>query len=267
MNRKYSIIPLIVLFLFTACKTTKTLTTHQTPASGKISDVIAQVQANQPQFSTANVSKMSMAFNMGNRKINVSASCKLVKDSAMHISIQPFMGIELFKVELTPTNMRVFDKMNGRYFDTDYGFFSQRFGVDVDYYSLQSLLFGQFFCIGNKNIMIDKCVLNQNNNPRTIDFETEKMKQTTEITAQNVIQMVLLIAKDSKYQLSTNYSNYVIEKGVNFPETIVLNATNQKTEASCEFSVLRVDFNTPLKLVASDTDRYSRGDIEQLLKK
>ncbi len=267
MNKKLTIIPLIVLLSFTACKTTKTLSRHQTPAANKLSEVIAQVQANQPQFTTANVSKMSMAFNMGDRKVNVSASCKLVKDSAMHISIQPFMGIELFKVELTPENMRVFDKMNGRYFETDYGFFSKRFGVDVDYYSLQSLLFGQFFCIGNKGIALDKCILNQNNNPRTIDFETDNMKQSTEISAQNIIQMVLLIAKNSNYQLSTNYSDYIVEKGVNFPQKIMLNATNQKTEASCEFSVLRVDFNSPLKLVASDTGRYSHGDIEQLLKK
>ncbi len=91
---------------------------------------------------------MSLALDLLDRKVNVSASCKFYKDSAMHISIQPFMGIEMFKAELNPDSIIVFDKMNRRYYVINYNYFTERFGVDIDFNSLQALISNQFFCVG-----------------------------------------------------------------------------------------------------------------------
>ena len=55
--------------------------------------------------------------------------------------------------------------------------------------------------------------------------------------------------------------------GVSFPGKISLNATNQKHTVACDFSILRVEFNGPFKFQATNANRYSKGDIEQLLKK
>lgn len=268
MKNKLYIVCVLLLVFFSSCKTTRKITKTGAKQETQIAQLIEQIQKKQPQFTSANVSKMSLALNMSNREVNVNATCKIQKDSAIHLSIQPFMGIELFKAELTPDSLWVFDKMNKRYYAVDYGFFSKRFGVDVDFYSLQSLLFGQFFCIGNKDIKVDSCIATDLSEGRkNIDFENEKMKQSTEISSDFTILQVLLKSKNSNYELKTNYSDYIVLNTVNFPQKIAMKATNQKNDASCDFSILRVDFNTPIKLSATNPDRYNRGDIYQLLKK
>lgn len=268
MNHKIILFTTLVLLIFSACKTTRTTTKSVVKSDNQIAQIIEKIQLKQPQFTSANVSKMSLALNMSNRDVNVNATCKIQKDSAIHLSIQPFMGIELFKAELTTDSMWVFDKMNKRYYVVDYGFFSKRFGVDVDFYSLQSLLFGQFFCIGNKDIQVENCIAtNLSEGRKNINFENDKMIQNTEISSDFMILQVLLKSKNSNYELKTKYSDYMVSNTVNFPQKIAMQATNQKDQASFDFSILRVEFNTPIKFSATNPDRYNRGDIDQLLNK
>jgi len=268
MKQKIAIITVFAVLILSACKTTRTITKSIPTTTNAISQVIEQVQKIQPQFKTANINKMSLALEMGERKINVSATCKIKEDSAIFVSIQPFLGIELFKAELTPDSMRVFDKMNHRYYVVDYGYFNKRFGVNVNFYSLQSLLTAQFFCVGKKEIQVDSCKLitlpaGQNK----IEYDNNNMLQSTVFSPLYIIQQVILKAKNSNYQLDTAYADYTMVNGINFPQTISLQATNQNTKAACEFSILRVEFNTDLKFSATNPERYTKGDIDQLLKK
>jgi hypothetical protein len=268
MKQKIILCSVIVLLIVSSCKTTRLVSKPTAIKTNAVAQVIEQVKKVQPQFRTANVSKMSLAFNVNEREVNVSAVCKIKKDTAIFVSIQPFMGIELFKAELMPDSMKVFDKMNHKYYVTDYGFFSKRFGVDVDYYSLQALLSAQFFCVGKKEAISDSCKLNTLIPGMTnIEFNSENMLQNTEVSPLNLIQKVVLTAKNSDYQLQTEYLDYTMVNGVNFPQKIALQATNQKTKATCDFSILRIEFNTDIKLTPTNPDRYSRGDIDQLLKK
>jgi len=268
MKNKIAVIALLATMVLPGCKTTRTAVKADHSAANTIEQVIEQVQQAEPQFETANVSKMSLALNLNERKINVSATCKIRKDSAIHLSIQPFMGIELFKAELSPDSMWVFDKMNRRYYVVDYVFFRDRFGVEIDYYSLQALISNQLFSVGKKKVSLDGGSLSLLNDGRKkIDYETAKMQQSTDISITNIIQHVLLKAKNSNYQLQTNYAEFAMLDGVNFPQKIALHATNDKTEASCDFSILKVNFNTDIKFSATNPARYTRGDIDQLLKK
>ncbi len=271
MKYKFGII-IASLMILASCKTTRTVTTTtQTPPprqASQIEQVLKQVQSAEPKFETANVSKMSMEINVNERNFNVSATCKIKKDSAIYLSVQPFFGIEVFKAELTPDSMKVIDKMNHRFFVVDYQFFKQRFGVDVDFYSLQGLIFNQFFCVGQKTIQTkDLKIIPLAGGNISINFVSETMQQSTEINSLNLIQQVILKAKKSGYQLQTTYGDFSIENMINIPHKISMTASSEKSKAICNFSILRVDFNNKLTFTATNTDRYIRGDIEQLMKK
>ena len=268
MKQKTIIISVFVLLMLSACKTTRQVAKTNLPVSNEISKVVEQVNKVQPQFKTANVSKMSLAFNVNAREINVSATCKIRKDSAIFLSIQPFMGIELFKAELMPDTVKVFDKMNHRYYVTDYAYISKRFGVDVDYYSFQALLSARFFCVGKREVVLDSCKLIQTTTGENkIEYTSARMHQSTQLSPLNVIQQVVIKAKNSDYQLQTDYKDYTMVSGINYPQKITLLASDQKTKASCDFSILRIEFNTDVKLIPTNPDRYSLSDIDQLLKK
>lgn len=268
MKLKFSIV-IVGMLILASCKTTRNVAKPSSqPQIRAVETLIEQVQKVQPTFKTANVSKMAMEIKMNEKNFNVSSTCKIQKDSAIYLSIQPFLGIELFKAELTPDSMKVIDKMNRRYYVVDYSYFTKRFGVGVDFYSLQSLIFNQFFCIGQKEVTTDGLTLTSLTDGRSkIEFESPTMKQTTEISGSQLIENVLLIAKNTGYQLQTTYQDYTVVNAVNFPQKISMVATNQKSSAYCNFSILRVEFNNKLTFAKTNTDRYTRGDIDQLIKK
>jgi hypothetical protein len=267
MKNKIVFLIMAVVLLFSGCKTAKQIADKpQVRAISPLVSVMHQVQTNQPNFNTANV-KMSLALDVTGRKVNVSANCKIRKDSAMYVSFMVF-GLEVFKTELMPDSMKVIDKMNRKYYVVDYSFFKKRFGVDADYYSLQSLFAAQLFCVGKREATADSCKLvNVSDTQKNIEYGTENMQQITQISALNVIQQVVLKARHSNYQMQTTYSDYQTANGVNFPQKINLVANSENTNASCEFSILKAEFNTDVKFQSTATDRYTRGDIEQILKK
>jgi len=264
---KYKLSILLAVLVLVSCKTTQTISKKTTTEVNPVIQVIEQVQKVQPQFRTANISKLSLELQMKERTFNVSATCKIKKDSAMFISIQPFLGMEMFKAELMPDSMRVFDKMNRRFYVVDYSTFSKRFGVDVDFYSIQSLLSGQFFCIGKKTIQTDSCKLQTQNGKNSIEFGSSNMVQTTNLSATNTIEQVLLKKRNSHYQLLTNFSDYAVVSGINFPQKIDMTASGENTKAACNFSILKVEFNTDIKLQGISSDRFTRSNIDDLLKK
>ena len=169
---------------------------------------------------------------------------------------------------MMPDSMKVIDKMNRKFYVVDYSFFQKKFGVDADFYSIQSLLTAQLFCIGQRQILEDSCKLVAGTDgTNTLLYDSERMSQATHLSAQNMIQDVLIKAKNSSYILKTNYSEYTSLGGVNFPQKISLVANNDKQKASCDFSVLKAEFNTDIKFQATNTEKYTRGQIEQLLRK
>lgn len=267
VNQQLYII-LITILIFSSCKTTRTVSKKVISSKRPVAQVIEQVQTAQPNFNTANVSKMSLELNLGERRVNVSATCKVKKDSVIYFSILPFMGIELYRAELTPVSLRLFDKTNRSYYETDYAFLSKYLGVDIDFYSLQALLFNQFFCVGGKEIYPDSCKLTQLPvNRKKIDYQTASIEQSTEISPTNTIQQVILKDKNNPLQLMTNYTDFTLVNGINFPQKITLKASGQKSQASFDFSISRVEFNSDINFLPTNTDHYSLSDINQLIKK
>lgn len=265
---KYKLSILLAVLVLVSCKTTRTISKTSTKEVNPIFQLIEQIQKTQPQFKTANVSKLSLELQMKDRTFNVSATCKIKKDSAIFISIQPFLGVEVLKAELLPDSMRVFDKMNRRFYVVDYSSFSKRFGVNVDYYSIQSLLTVQFFCVGKREIQADSCKLVAVDNlGKTLNFENGNLIQSTQLSLQNVITSVQLNVKKSDYHLSTTYKDYTNTNGVNFPQNILVSANSENSKMSCNLSILKVDFNTDIKMQGTSSDRFTRGNIDDLLKK
>lgn len=271
MKSKILIMGAAFAVAFSACKTTKSVSKPEQPLAQVVSkpesQIFDQLSSNQPQFRTANVSKLSMEIMINDRTVNVSGSARIRKDSAMYVSFQVF-GLEVFKAEMTPDSMRVFDKMGRKYYVVDYGYFNRQFGVDADFYSLQSLFTAQFFCIGQRVPSTDKCtVTTAADGKKEIAYHTTDMEQITSLSDKNMISSVLLKSPSKNYSLQTTYSDYAVLNNINFPKEIALTAANARTKASCNFSILKAEFNTDIKFQPMATEKYTRGDINQMLKK
>jgi hypothetical protein len=265
MNWKYLI--LFAFLLFISCKTTKTLAKTELSINSS-SDLMAKVQMAQPTFTTANMSKVSISLKFDKKEMNVSASCKIRRDSVIYLSIHPFIGIELFKAELLPDSIRVFDKMNGRYFVNAYDLFSDNFGVKLDFKSFQALLTNQLFSVDkNGYSTAHGTTLSASLGQQQIEFKNDAIIQTTAVSDSYNILKVLMNDLSNKHQVTIDYSGFSTTSGVNFPKEINILAKNEKNTASCNFLIERVEFDSPIRFVPTNPHRFVRTDIYTLLHK
>ena len=105
--RKINKSPISILLLFGllvagGCKS-KQLVQETTPIRSKSNIVLEKALQVQPHFQTAQAERMTVSLDINGRKTSVNAALQLISDSAMHLSIMPLFGVELFKAELSKT--------------------------------------------------------------------------------------------------------------------------------------------------------------------
>lgn len=71
---------------------------------------------------------------------NVTGQIRMVNDSAIWVSIN--IVVEVGRVLLTPTRAKGYVKIANKYFDGDYDELCQRFGIDLDYETIQAMIVG-----------------------------------------------------------------------------------------------------------------------------
>lgn len=271
---KNILVLLLVISLFAACKTSKSIPKQEQPVveadhTLTPSEMVMLIQKNQPAFRTANVSKMSVSVDFKDRQLDVKASCKMVSDSAIHLSIQPFFGIELFKLEMTPTEMLVIDKTNKRYYQSNYGIFRSRFGVIVNYDAIQSLISNRLFVSGKRGFSPDDFswkATDSINNTLHVQAETMHQEVAVDLLLGRIAEIILQ-TNDNVNSLKTTYSNFKSFDGFIFPEKINIDGVRGNSKAFFHFTVEEVKFDVPIQMEPMNLSRYGRGDINALFRK
>ena len=77
---------------------------------------------------------------------------KMVKDSAFQLSVQPFLGIEIFRIELSRDTIKVVDRMNKRYMIENYSNLQGQTPIEFNFYNLQALFTNHLFIPGEQGV-------------------------------------------------------------------------------------------------------------------
>lgn len=132
---------LLVVTLIASCKSKAGLSEGAASTNLSAEKIIAGHYANKSNFSTLYI-KANARYKDDNNTQNVTAEVKIKKDETILVSIR-FLGITMAKALITPTEVKYYDKINGKYFDGDYTALSQWLGTDLDFQKVQRLLLGQ----------------------------------------------------------------------------------------------------------------------------
>ena len=229
---------------------------------------VYKMQKAQPAFSRAFVKRMSVNFDFKGRQLDVKATCKIVSDSAIHISIQPFMGIELFKLEATPSSIIVIDKTNKTYYESNYGLFNYNIGMVVDFEGIQSVLSNRIFIPGKKVILEDDFKWQNEMKKDVLELNNYTIRE--EITLERMLERVaalLLVTPDGLSEMCTNYADFKLFDGVMFPAAINISIENKKSRGAFNFKLEEVQFDKSFTMEPTNLNRYIRGDIRAFFNK
>lgn len=253
---------LLVVAMLSSCKTKQVTTT-----SSELSVVdytVAQVQQQQPQFSYLNISKMDIVANYGTQQLSFRATVKAVTDSLLVFSVQPLLGVEMFRLEFTPTSFRIIDKWNRKYTDNTYDFLRYSLGVDVNFNVIQALFFNQLFVVDGVVAPNQFVVETLPQEPtRLVHLGTGLIQRFELVDKQMAIAKTELIV--DKGRLTCTYANHRMQNGVRFP--LALNITMQVggklADVDCQISQL--EFNKSFEYSTVNLERYEKVAFSKII--
>lgn len=142
---------LVTLLGFYGCKSAKVPGGKEKVNTKELKEFVASMQEQEPAFRTFSA-RLNVDLQMGDKTMGLRVELKLVKDSALQLSVQPFLGIEVFRMELTPDSVKVMDRMNKRYVAEGYTALKEEWPIDFNFYNLQALFVHQLFLPGEQEV-------------------------------------------------------------------------------------------------------------------
>ncbi|MEX0314682.1 MAG: DUF4292 domain-containing protein, partial [Allomuricauda sp.] len=128
---------LLVLLIFGACKSTKSITGGEIDSRLSAKRIIENHYSNQTDFKTLS-GRVKIDYSNGKSEQGVNVSLRMEKDKVIWISAP--LGV--VKAHITPKRVSFYNKLQNEYFDGDFSYLSELLGTELDFDKVQSLLLG-----------------------------------------------------------------------------------------------------------------------------
>jgi hypothetical protein len=251
------VIAIMVLVLLASCKSKAVLAEGKAKTALSADSIIKEHYKNKKDFKTLYI-KASAHYEDENNAQNVNAEIKIKKDEKILISIR-VLGITMAKALITPTSVKYYEKLGGKYFEGDYGKLSQWLGTDLDFQKVQNLLVGQAIddlTKGNYKATIDNKLYRLEsedaNTMKAFYFESGKF-----LTKQQQI-----IQSQQNRMLKVNYPNHTEYAQMILPSGIDIEANQAKGKVEINIQYNSATFNEELSFPYSVPDDYERIFID-----
>ncbi len=138
-----------LLFLLMALGSCSTLHDVVTPEvedeeAIAVSETLSAMQARQASFDFF-ASRFSGTANVNNTHYDISGTIRIRKDSAIYLSLSPFLGIEMARLLITPEEVLFLNRLEGTYYQGDMDVLNRMFNTNMDFQMLQAILVGNDF--------------------------------------------------------------------------------------------------------------------------
>ena len=145
------LLPFLLLLLLAGCRSSKSViegssTTKVTGEKVFIEKLVANAQ--REQCVTA---KVDMKLNALDKEIAVNGRLRMKRDQVVQLSLT-LLGFEVGRIEFTPQDVLIVDRVNKQYVRAAYGDVSFLRQANLDFYALQSLFWNELFVPGEQKV-------------------------------------------------------------------------------------------------------------------
>lgn len=89
--------------------------------------------------------RLSVNFTDNDKKQSFNAVLRMQYDSAIWVSVSPFLGIEVARLLITPDSVKILNRLDNTYLLAGRSYLASLLGIDADFAMLQALLIGNDF--------------------------------------------------------------------------------------------------------------------------
>jgi hypothetical protein len=249
---KYLLI-LCSVFIFASCGSTKSIKDIGSVEDIATAKLISSYYNNSFDFNTL-AARMKVRYKDKKNSQSVTVSLRMDKGKTIWMSAS-ILGISLAKARVTPTSVSYYEKIGRTYFDGDFDFLSEYFGVKMDFEQLERLLVGEtVYDLREGKYVIDQVDNQYQITPKNqldilnLFFFLEPQNFT--LKKQRVTQ-----PKDN-LSLNVDYREHQILDGLNFPKTIFIEVLENTDRTTIDLDYKSVERNVDLRFPFTIPDGY-----------
>lgn len=262
---------LLLLLTLGGCKSSKKVGTVVSGAA-KSQQVFFQAMEEQALHYQTLTARLGVDINLPNFQVNSTrVDLKMIKDSAFQLSVQPLLGIEIFRLELSRDSIKVLDRMNKRYLAENYESLRAQTPIAFNFYNLQALFTNRLFLPGEQIVsesQYSRFRLDQSGSTALIQTKDPMgLRYMFEADGEEKLLATEITDAQGQYRLRWNYADFrMVEKQI-FPQLMTVEAFKDgHTEGNIQWGFTRMRLDEPVKLDFVIPAKYTRITLEQLVR-
>jgi hypothetical protein len=261
---------ILISCLLAACKSTTGAVSSGAEIMKSEETSFASVLDHSFRFHTLSA-RLKLELNSPEKEISLKAHLKMIYDDRLQLSIQPFLGIEAFRIELTNDSVKILDRMNKRYITESYEKIKGKATFDFNFHNLQSLFANHLFIPGESRIssgQFRRFRVNRNKDSVLLKLkdETGLMYIFTTDKEEKLLSTSIL-DNSGEHSLIWNYGDFRDVGKQRFPFRMeALLTAGDKTQGFVTFTFSPPEINHPLTTDFNIPSGYKQVTFSQIIK-
>ncbi len=234
-----------------------------------VAPIVKGCLATETPFKVINISKMETRVNMGSKQLSLNCGVKIFKDQLIEISIRPIMGVEMYRVHLTPQKFAIFDKFNKVYCENTYDYLRYEYALPFTYEDVEALFLGHLFTFDEG--VVGQAMKNSFTADATDSTFTlvavnpvDKYTHRFEMNSDYFITKTALAGKTTDV-FSVDYADYAKVRNVQLPHAIKMTYAHGVKPSTITFSMQKVNVDDKSQPTVIDYSRYTKQNCSKLL--
>lgn len=261
---------LLLILFFSGCKSSQKIGTIVSGGAKAHNEFFELMEERAFQFNTL-TARLNAELKMPKNNMSSRVDLKMVRDSAFQLSVQPFLGIEVFRAEFTVDSIKVIDRMNKRYVAERYADLKGQTPIEFNFYNLQALFTNRIFLPGYQEIepkQFKRFKLNQDGDKAEIKVKDALgLLYTFFADGEEKLLSTYITDPSEQYALQWDYSDFRVTDGQPFPQLMDVNVlANGSSQGGIAFRFSRIQTNVPVNLDFSIPAKYKRITFAQIIK-
>ena len=272
MKKTYYLLIGLLIFIMFSCRSTKKIQSaiskkdtsqivrvgdSKFDSAGFIKNVITQVDQNHIDFNTFS-GKVKVDYRGGDGRSNdFNAFLRMKKDSVIWVSINAALGIEAFRILITPDSVKVLNKLDKIVQFRSLGYLQEVTQLPIDFHTLQDIIIGNPVYFDRNNIVSVKV------DPNAISLTSIGEFFKHFMTISNTDYLVLNSKLDDREAGRSRtavliYDDYSTKGSIHFSTKRKISVAEKSTlEVSLDYK--QFDFNENLSYPFSVPKNYKRN--------
>lgn len=261
----------LTVVLMASCSSTKMLKTSHSIEGMTETEFVENVIVNAGGWEVL-TAKMTLAVDLeGKGATKVSGTLRIKKGEVIQMSIAPFLGIEVARVEISPDGVLVIDRMNKRYVRVSFAEVKVLAHADLDFHTLQALFLNELFLPGKGDLgSRDASAFRVEQQADGVLLDVKRAKrfsyQFLTQAPEALLKESLIGLNGTPYVLSWKYDAFRKLNQKLFPTDMKLAFQGGKKPVKAAFSLSRLSVDADWEAHTEVSSKYERVELEDILK-